>query len=277
MSQFNPLVIANKSFPATRSDINDALQAVGSNNSFPTEPATKYANMFWYDETAHILKMRSELNDAWISIGYLDQSSNTFKILDDTVVTTADGLTDAGLLGDQATATWETGTGTTESLVSPAKVKASVIANAPSSSLSFQTPVTTTSGTIVDFGGIPSTATEVNIYWVNYRQNGTSRVQLKVSGTAIITGYAASSGTSGGEVAATDGFNIYNDSTSRVQKGMMTLHRISSSTWVESHSISLGGADANGGGNITGVGTVDGIRVTTTGAFLAGQVSVSWR
>jgi len=79
--------------------------------------------MFWYDTTTQILKIRSEADDAWSSIGYVDQSSNEFKILDDTIVATTAGVT-AGLLGDQATATWEAGTGTTESLVSPAKVKA---------------------------------------------------------------------------------------------------------------------------------------------------------
>jgi len=132
MSQ-NDLVISNQTFPLTRSDINSALQALGSTNSGTTEPATTYANMFWYDTTTQILKIRSEADDAWSSIGYVDQSSNEFKILDDTIVATTAGVT-AGLLGDQATATWETGTGTTESLVSPAKVKASILANAPAQS-----------------------------------------------------------------------------------------------------------------------------------------------
>jgi hypothetical protein len=128
MSQ-NDLVIANQSFPATRADINSALQALGSSNSGTTEPATTYANMFWYDTTDKVLKLRSEANDAWISVGYFDQSANAFRILDNTQVTNTSG-TQTGLLGDQATATWETGTSTTESLVSPAKVKASVLANA---------------------------------------------------------------------------------------------------------------------------------------------------
>jgi hypothetical protein len=130
MSQ-NDLVIANQTFPATRADINNALQALGSNNSGPTAPSTTYANMMWYDTTSHILKLRAEANDVWINIGYVDQSSDTFKILDDTIVATTAGAT-TGLLGDQATGVWEAGTGTTESLVSPAKIKASVIANAPS-------------------------------------------------------------------------------------------------------------------------------------------------
>ena len=129
MSQ-NDLVISNQTFPATRADINDALQALGSTNSGPSAPPTTYANMMWYDTSANILKIRAEANDAWINIGYLDQSLDTFKILNDTIVATTGGAT-TGLIGDQSTATWQSGTGSTESLVSPAKVKASVIANAP--------------------------------------------------------------------------------------------------------------------------------------------------
>lgn len=129
MSQ-NDLVISNQTFPATRADISDALQALGSTNSGPSAPPTTYANMMWYDTSANILKIRAEANDAWINIGYLDQSLDTFKILNDTIVATTGGAT-TGLIGDQSTATWQSGTGTTESLVSPAKVKASVIANAP--------------------------------------------------------------------------------------------------------------------------------------------------
>jgi hypothetical protein len=86
--------------------------------------------MLWYDTAANILKMRSEADDAWINVGYFDQGANAFRILDDTQVTNTSG-TQTGLLGDQTTATWEAGTGTTESLVSPAKVKAAVLALAP--------------------------------------------------------------------------------------------------------------------------------------------------
>ena len=124
MSQ-NDLVISNQAFPATRADITSALQAVGSTNSGATAPTTTYANMLWYDTTAHILKMRAEANDGWINIGYVDQTSDTFKILDDTIVATTAGVT-AGLIGYQALSAWQAGTGTVESLVSPANVKATV-------------------------------------------------------------------------------------------------------------------------------------------------------
>ena len=122
MSQ-NDLNIANQTASATRSDINSALQALGSNNSGSSAPSTTYANMHWYDTSTNILKQRSEADDAWISIGYFDQSTNAFKVLDDTMVVNTSG-TQTGIIGDQAQSTWVAGTGTTESLISPAKLKA---------------------------------------------------------------------------------------------------------------------------------------------------------
>jgi len=129
MSQ-NDYVIGNQSAPNFRSDLNDSLQALASLSSGSTAPSTTYANMLWYDTGNNILKMRTEADDAWINIAYLDQSANAFRLLDDTQVTDTSG-TQTGLLGDQATSVWEAGTGTTESLVSPAKVKAAIEALAP--------------------------------------------------------------------------------------------------------------------------------------------------
>ena len=117
--------IANQTAASLRTDLNNVLSAIVSNNSGATAPTDTFANMFWYDTTANILKMRNEADDAWISLGYLDQTADAFRLFDDTQVVNTSG-TQTGLLGDQATATWETGTGTTESLVSPAKVKAAI-------------------------------------------------------------------------------------------------------------------------------------------------------
>ena len=130
MSQ-NDLVISNQTFPSFRSDLNNALQALGSLNSGSSSPSTTYANMMWYDTGANILKVRSEADDAWLNVGYLNQSTNEFSILDNTKVSNTSGG-QTGLLGDQSTSTWQTGTGTTQSLVSPANVKASVLANSVS-------------------------------------------------------------------------------------------------------------------------------------------------
>lgn len=71
--------IANQTAPSFRSDLNDALGAVVTNNSGSTAPSVTYANQWWYDTTNNILKIRSEADDAWINVGYLDQSTNEFK------------------------------------------------------------------------------------------------------------------------------------------------------------------------------------------------------
>lgn len=116
--------IANQTAANARTDINNVLSAIATNNSGSSAPSTTFANMWWYDTSNNILKIRAEGNDAWISVAYLDQTGDNFRILDDTQVVNTSG-TQTGLLGDQATSTWQTGTGTTESLVSPAKVAAS--------------------------------------------------------------------------------------------------------------------------------------------------------
>lgn len=77
MSQ-NDFNIANQGFPATRADINSALQALASNSAGTAEPSTTYAYQFWYDETNELLKMRNSDNDAWITIGTFDQVADTF-------------------------------------------------------------------------------------------------------------------------------------------------------------------------------------------------------
>ncbi len=137
MSQHD-FTIANQTASSARSDINNALQALVSNNSGASAPTTTYANMWWYETDTNLLKIRNEGDSAWINVAYVNQSTNKFEILDDTKVVTTSG-TQVGVLGDQTTATWEAGTGTTESLVSPSKVNAAVNALAPTIGASSQT------------------------------------------------------------------------------------------------------------------------------------------
>jgi len=123
--------IANQTAAAARADLNNALKALASLSSGATAPNTTYANMLWYETDTNLLKMRNEADDGWIKIGYLDQSTDTFSLMNDTPVVNNSGV-QQGVVGDQATSTWETGTGTTETLVSPAKVKAAIDANVTS-------------------------------------------------------------------------------------------------------------------------------------------------
>ena len=124
MSQHD-FTIANQTASSARSDINSALQALATNNSGASAPSTTYANQWWYETGTNLLKIRNEADTAWINVAYVNQSTNEFEILDNTKVVTTNG-TQVGILGDQSTSTWQAGTGTTESLVSPAKVNAAI-------------------------------------------------------------------------------------------------------------------------------------------------------
>ena len=62
-------VIANGTGAAVRSDLNNALAAIVSNNSSSTEPATTYAFQWWADTTNTLLKIRNAANSAWVTVG----------------------------------------------------------------------------------------------------------------------------------------------------------------------------------------------------------------
>ncbi len=91
MSQ-NDLSIANQGFASFRSDLNSALQALGSTNSGTSAPSTTYANQLFYDTTNNILKIRNEDNDAFISLFTLDQANDNIESLTVNGVLTADSL-----------------------------------------------------------------------------------------------------------------------------------------------------------------------------------------
>ena len=60
--------IANQSGANFRADLNNALDAIVSNNSGSSEPSTTFAYEWWIDTTNNILKLRNSANNAWISL-----------------------------------------------------------------------------------------------------------------------------------------------------------------------------------------------------------------
>lgn len=63
--------IANAPGASFRADINNVLNAIASNNSGATAPATTFAHMFWADTAEGVIKMRNATNTAWITVGLL--------------------------------------------------------------------------------------------------------------------------------------------------------------------------------------------------------------
>ena len=88
-------IISNQSGAAFRSDLNNGLAAIVSQNSGATQPSTTYAYQWWADTTTGLLKIRNAANSAWITIGTL--ASANLGLL-----STAGGTLTGALLADDA-------------------------------------------------------------------------------------------------------------------------------------------------------------------------------
>ena len=60
--------LANQSGSAFRSDLNNALSAIATNNGSSTDPATTFAHQFYYDEGDTTFKIRNAANNAYINV-----------------------------------------------------------------------------------------------------------------------------------------------------------------------------------------------------------------
>lgn len=72
-------VIDNQASAPARTDINNALLAIVTQNSGDTAPATTYANMIWYETDTNTLWKRNEANSGWISMGTFDETNSKFE------------------------------------------------------------------------------------------------------------------------------------------------------------------------------------------------------
>ncbi len=66
--------LSNQSGASFRSDLNNALAAILSNNSNASSPSTTVAYMIWVDTNANKLKIRNSANDDWVDLINLDGS-----------------------------------------------------------------------------------------------------------------------------------------------------------------------------------------------------------
>jgi hypothetical protein len=145
-----------------------------------------------------------------------------------------------------------------------------------------------TSGTSIDFTGIPSWAKRITVLFNSVSTNGASAIQVQIgNGTAETTGYQSGSlgGAPGNSLSGgtnTTGFlptAIFTAASTITST--MTLHNISGNNWIAS---GIGGA--TGGSTLfllCGVKTtsnvVDRLRVTTvngTDVFDAGTINIFW-
>ena len=72
MSPTHDYILSNQSGASFRTDLNNALAAIVSNNSNSSSPSTTYAYQWWADTSNNVLKIRNSANNAWIELLQLD-------------------------------------------------------------------------------------------------------------------------------------------------------------------------------------------------------------
>ena len=150
------------------------------------------------------------------------------------------------------------------------------------------TAVASTSGTSIDFTGIPSWARRITVMLNGVSTNGASILLIQVGSTTITTsGYASTSSASstGGNSIATSTSGLLlsgNGAAEGLFSGNFNLNLQTGNIWVGSSGIcKLLTTQTNGGcGNCPSLGgALDRIRLTTvngTDTFDAGSVNISW-
>ena len=148
------------------------------------------------------------------------------------------------------------------------------------------TAVASTSGTSIDFTGIPSWVKRITVMFSGVSTNGASPVQIQLgdSGGVETTGYFsdALAATVGGVTYApySSGFALVGSAASVSRFGMLTIVNVNSNAWVASGA---NGDNATFSGSFQGSktlsATLDRIRLTTingTDTFDAGTINIMY-
>lgn len=149
------------------------------------------------------------------------------------------------------------------------------------------TAVATTSGTAIDFTGIPSLAKRITIMFNGVSTNGISLINIQIGTSSGVetTGYTSQAsqvyGTNQcGILASTTGFVQAINASTHVASGIIQINNISGNTWTESGVLSsTAGATltSTSAGVKTLAGVLDRVRITTvngTDTFDAGSINI---
>jgi hypothetical protein len=156
-------------------------------------------------------------------------------------------------------------------------------ANKVSAKITSGTSQASTSGTSIDFTGIPTGVKRVTVVFSGVSTNGSSGFLVQIgSGSFTTSGYVSSGNavSTGGVDGnnSTSGFYMHQAGASETISGAMTLVNISGNSWVSSHAGKKGtSVSVFGGGDVTLSSVLSRVRVTTvngTDTFDAGSINI---
>jgi hypothetical protein len=255
---------------------------VGINTASPTEKlevsgtvkATAFSGPLTGNVTGNVTGTASAIADGSVSTAKIvDANVTTAKIADSNV-------TNAKLASDIDASKLTTGTlpiaRIADAAVTPTKL---------SQPLTLATAQATTSGTSIDFTGIPSWVRRITVMLNGVSTNGASAklIQLGDSGGVETTGYDSQCvlvGATTANQSSTSGFVIYGTTASEALIGHAVITLIDSNSWVYSSTMKTGSSYVQvAGGSKALSATLDRIRVTTdngTDTFDAGSVNIMY-
>jgi hypothetical protein len=147
--------------------------------------------------------------------------------------------------------------------------------------------VATTSGSAIDFTGVPNWAKRITLSLTGMSTNGTSIIGIQIgSGSVDTSGYLgnllSSNASAVGNTNFTSMFNFYNSTAAAdIRHGSIVLTNMGSNLWTVSGAIGL--SNTNSTGILAGAksisGTLDRVRLTTvngTDLFDAGTATIMW-
>ena len=146
------------------------------------------------------------------------------------------------------------------------------------------TAVASTSGTSIDFTGLPSWIKRITVMFSGVSLSGTANPLIQIGAGSVTTSGYISSGAavagagSTGMLSSTAGFVMNSSGAANVVSGHMVITTLGSNVWVSSHSAKYSTTFCLfGGGDITLGGALDRVRITTTNGtdtFDAGSINI---
>lgn len=273
-------VVQNATFPSVRADINDNLAALFTQSSGNSAPSVTVAFQPWVDTSSSppVWKVRNGSNSAWITVGVLDpagfNAGGVTAIANGGTGAITAALALAALLPSQAG-------NAGKALVTSGSAASWTTVNAMTSG----TSVASTSGTAIDFIGIPAGVKRITVMFSGVSTSGTSVVQIQLGNTSFVTsGYsciASGFGAGGGALTFDFTSGIATGDTSNADMarfGLITVTNISGNTWVADGGLALPAIGKHiCSGGVTLSGTLDRVRITTingTDTFDAGSINI---
>lgn len=155
--------------------------------------------------------------------------------------------------------------------------------NAWAGTITSGTAVASTSGTSIDFTGIPATAKRITVMFSGVSTSGTSFVivQLGTGGTPTTSGYGGGAWQTSLYTNVTNGLALSgNNVATDVRNGAITITNLTGNTWVSTAANFNNNATGGGGaGSIALAGVLNLVRITTvngTDTFDAGSINIMW-